>query len=219
MRRRHKRDIIIELTSLLDVIMIMIFMVMAENSKLVSETQTALNAAQVENAENSAALDELRGTADKLSSELAEALGKLDEGSTEELLDKLHAAESRLDAYQYMDDIIIVLNIGLENRYSNTVRCLSFGNPADPKAGVTIEIHNNDELEAAVNRMRVFLSEYTAQAAGDESGSTIAYMIFSYDPRIVFQDDYAAVDKALNDLEHKANSGNVRYRINRLDYE
>ena len=65
--------------------------------------------------------------------------------------------------------------------------------------------------------MRVFLSEYTQQAANDESGSTIAYMVFSYDTRTVFQDDYAAVDRALNELEHKANSGNVRYRLNPLN--
>ena len=219
MKRRRKRDIIIELTSLLDVIMIMIFMVMAENSKLISEKQSALDVAQTENAANSAALGELRDENDELSAELAEALGKLDEGSVDELLDKLHAAESRLDAYKYMDDVIIVLNIGLENRYSNTVRYLSFGNPAKSGSDTVIEIHNDEELEAAVNQMRVFLAEYTAQAANDESGSTIAYMIFSYDSRIVFQDDYAAVDKALNDLEHKANSGNVRYRINPLDNE
>ncbi len=219
MKRRRKRDIIIELTSLLDVIMIMIFMVMAENSKLIAEKQNALDAAQTENSSNAAALDELKDENEALSEELAEALGKLDEGNAEELLDKLHAAESRLDAYQYMDDVIIVLNIGLENRYSNTVRYLSFGNPAAPEKNVIAEIHNNEELETAVNQMRVFLAEYTSQAANDKSGSTIAYMIFSYDPRLVFQDDYAVVDKALNDLEHKANSGNVRYRINPLDNE
>lgn len=218
MRRRRKRDIIIELTSLLDVIMIMIFMVMAENSKLISEKQTALETVQTENAANSAALEELQGRTDDLSVELAEALGKLDEGNAEELLEKLQAAESRLDAYKYMDDVVIVLNIGLENKYSNTVRCLSFGNSSDIGAARNIiEIRSEDELGEAINRMRVFLAEYTSQAANDESGSTIAYMIFSYDTHTVYQDDYAAVDRALNELEHKANSGNVRYRLNPLN--
>lgn len=218
MRHRRKRDIIIELTSLLDVIMIMIFMVMAENSKLISEKQSALDAAQTELAENSAALGELQNETNSLSAELDEALGKLDEGNAEELLEKLQAAESRLDAYKYMDDIVIVLNIGLENKYSNTVRCLSFSNSAElGETQTVIEIRNDGELTEAVNRMRVFLSEYTQQAANDESGSTIAYMVFSYDTRTVFQDDYAAVDRALNELEHKANSGNVRYRLNPLN--
>lgn len=218
MRHRRKRDIIIELTSLLDVIMIMIFMVMAENSKLISEKQSALDAAQNELAENSAALGELQNETNSLSAELDETLGKLDEGNAEELLEKLQAAESRLDAYKYMDDIVIVLNIGLENKYSNTVRCLSFSNSAElGETQTVIEIRNDGELTEAVNRMRVFLSEYTQQAANDESGSTIAYMVFSYDTRTVFQDDYAAVDRALNELEHKANSGNVRYRLNPLN--
>ncbi|MBD5130306.1 MAG: hypothetical protein HDT43_10380 [Ruminococcaceae bacterium] len=218
MRHRRKRDIIIELTSLLDVIMIMIFMVMAENSKLISEKQSALEAAQTELAENNAALGELKNEADSLSAELAEALGKLNEGNAEELLEKLQAAESRLDAYKYMDDIVIVLNIGLENKYSNTVRCLSFSNSAETGGTRNVfEARSTEELTEAINRMRVFLSEYTMQAANDKSGSTIAYMVFSYDTRTVFQDDYAAVDLALNELEHKANSGNVRYRLNPLN--
>lgn len=218
MRHRRKRDIIIELTSLLDVIMIMIFMVMAENSKLIAEKQTALDAAQSEISENNSELEKLNKTSDELSEKLNEALGKLDEGNIEELLEKLQAAESRLDAYKYMDDIVIVLNIGLENKYSNTIRYLSFSNSANPDETQTvIEIRNNDELAVAVNRMRVFLSEYIAQAADDESGSTIAYMVFSYDTRTVFQDDFAAVSDALNALENKANSGNVRYRLNPLN--
>lgn len=218
MRRRRRRDIIIELTSLLDVIMIMIFMVMAQNSKLIAEKQTALDAAQTENAANSAALAELETKADGLSAELGEALGKLNEGDTEELLEKLQAAESRLDAYRYMDDVVIVLNIGLENKYSNTVRCLSFGNSADLNGTRNVfEIRSDEELTEAINRMKVFLTEYTSQAASDETNSTIAYMIFSYDTRTVFQDDYAAVDEALNSIEHKANSGNVRYRLDPLN--
>lgn len=217
MRHRRKRDIIIELTSLLDVIMIMIFMVMAENSKLIADKQTALDAAQTENAANSAALGELTEKEDALSAELGEALGKLGEGDTEELLEKLQAAESRLDAYKYMDDIVIVLNIGLENKYSNTVRCLSFGNAAEPGTTTVCEIRGDGELTEAINRMKVFLTEYASRAAADESNSTITYMIFSYDTRSVFQDDYAAVDEALNHIEHKANSGNVRYRLDPLN--
>lgn len=217
MRHRRRRDIIIELTSLLDVIMIMIFMVMAQNSRLIADKQSALDAAQTENAANSAALGELTDKAAALSAELDEALGKLGEGDTEELLEKLHAAENRLDAYKYMDDVVIVLNIGLENRYSNTVRYLSFGCSADPSGTTVCEIRGDGELTEAINRMKVFLTEYAARAAEDESNSTITYMIFSYDTRNVFQDDYAAVNEALNGIEQKANSGNVRYRLDPLN--
>lgn len=65
-----------------------------------------------------------------------------------------------------MDDIVIVLNIGLENKYSNTVRCLSFSNSTElGETQIVIETHNDDELTEAVNQMRVSLSEYTQQAA------------------------------------------------------
>ena len=76
---RRKRDIAIELTALLDVIMIMIFMVMNENSKLIEEKQDTLETVQQENIEQAGEIDEL-------TAQLAEALGKLEEGDFEEIL-------------------------------------------------------------------------------------------------------------------------------------
>lgn len=89
MRRRRKRDIVIELTALLDVIMIMIFMVMNENSKLVSEAQNELSIVQQENIEQAGQIDEL-------SAELAEVLAMLDEGELGNMLERLKNTESRL---------------------------------------------------------------------------------------------------------------------------
>ena len=86
---RRKRDIAIELTALLDVIMIMIFMVMNENSKLIEEKQDTLETVQQENIEQAGEIDEL-------TAQLAEALGKLEEGDFEEILDRLQNAESML---------------------------------------------------------------------------------------------------------------------------
>lgn len=199
---RKKRDIIIELTSLLDVIMIMIFMVMTENSKLITEKQSTV--------------DEVKRQNSELSSQLSEAQAKLSEGSVEELLERLQKAESKLDGYEYMDDVVTVIHIGLENRYANTVRCLTFGtayNSQDTNEQM-IEIRDTDELSAAINQMRVFIHEHISEAMQDESA--IVYLVFSYDPSKVYQDDYAAVNAALNEAESRANSGNVRYRINRI---
>ncbi len=199
---RKKRDIIIELTSLLDVIMIMIFMVMTENSKLIAEKQSSLNDVKQQNTE--------------LSAQLTEAQAKLDEGSVEELLERLHKAESKLDSYEYMDEVVTVINIGLENRYGNAVRCLTFGTTYDSQNTdeQIIEIRTAEELSAAVNRMKVFVHEHISKAMSDESA--IVYIVFSYNPSKVYQDDYAAVNDALNETESRANSGNVRYRINRI---
>lgn len=199
---RRKRDIIIELTSLLDVIMIMIFMVMTENSKLITEKQSTV--------------DEVRQQNTELSSQLTEAQAKLDEGSVEELLERLQKAESKLDSYEYMDEVVTVINIGLENHYGNTVRCLTFGTTYDLQNTneQIIEIRGTDELTAAVNRMKVFVHEMISKAMTDDSA--IVYIVFSYNPSKVYQDDYSAVNDALNEAESRANSGNVRYRINRI---
>ena len=218
MRRKHKRNIIIELTSLLDVIMIMIFMVMAENSKLIAEKQTALDNAVEENARQSGEIDELSGTLGKLIEEYQLALDKLEEGGIEELLRQLADAESKLQGYEYMNDIVIMINIELENKYNNTVRVLSFGCSSDTGEEPNVhEIKNDEEFSKAINDLKVKVSEYISQTIDDETNSTIAYIIFSYDPEKVFQDDYAAINQALSNIEIKANSGNVRYRLNPIN--
>ena len=208
MRRRRRRDIIIELTSLLDVIMIIIFMVMTENSKLIGEKQSALDAAQLENAD-------LSGRLDGLETELDEALGKLGEGSLEELIERLAEAESRLESYEYMDDVVFVINVGLENRYNNTVRYLSFGSHTDSEQSLC-EIRNDSDLNTAINLLKVFVAEYISKISSDESNSTIVYVVFSYDTHNVYQDDYAEIDEALKNAEIRANSGNFRYHCNPL---
>lgn len=215
MRRRRRRDIIIELTSLLDVIMIMIFMVMAENSKLIAEKQNALDDVQQENAEKSGEIEDLSNELDRISEELQLALDKLGEGNLDELLQKLRDAESKLDGYDYMDDVVIMVNVELENKYNNAVRCLSFGCSSDKEGEPnSYEIRNENEFNTAINNLKVYVSERVTQITDDESNSTIAYIIFSYDPEKVFQDDYAAIDRALENIEVKANNGNVRYRLN-----
>lgn len=212
MRRRRRRDIIIELTSLLDVIMIIIFMVMKENSKMIVDKQNAVDAAQQVNSQQAGEIGELTDKVDELSGQLAEALGKLEEGSADELLEKLHAAENKLASYEAIDDIVIVLNIGLENKYNNTVRCLTFGK-ASGKSTV-IDNHEDGEFEVSVNKLKVFVSDYVDKILSDKDNQTIVYIVFTYDASKVYQRDYEAVGEALKEAEIKANNGNFRYRIN-----
>ena len=221
MRRRHKRDIIIELTSLLDVIMIIIFMVMKENSKMIVDKQNAVNAAQQVNSEQAAAIDDLNGLIADLSSQISdtqnkldEAQGKLDEGSVEELLDRLHEAESKLESYMAVDDVVIVLNISLENRYNNTVRCMTYGKSSYGAKSEISEIRSNAEFEVSLNKLKVFISEYITKVIDDKDNQTIVYVVFTYDPHKVYRRDYEAITEALKDADIKANNGNFRYRIN-----
>ena len=205
MRRRRKRDIVIELTALLDVIMIMIFMVMKENSKLMVQQQDIISVVQQENLEQSAEID-------VLTDQLAEALSKLEEGDLNEILNRLENAESQLEAYQAIDDEVIVLHIELRNSNSNRIRTLSYGTSSDSE--VEIESRNDADFSKAVNNLKVFISDYVEQVSTDDTGSTIICIVFSYDPNKVYQRDFEAVESALKAAEGKANSANFRYRMN-----
>lgn len=205
---RRKRDIIIELTSLLDVIMIMIFMVMAENGKLITEKQSSLDSVNSEN-------QELAGRVDKLEAELGEAQAKLDEGSYDELLERLQIAESKLESYEFMNGVVTVINIELENKYDHTVRFLTFGNAASEADSRVCEIRGSRDLADAVSRLKVYIHDHISDVS-EKVDSPIVYMVFTYNASNVFQDDYAAVNDALSDAEIRAANGNVRYRINRI---
>ena len=221
MRRKRRHDIIIELTSLLDVIMIIIFMVMKENSQIIGEKQNTINAAQQVNSEQASAIDDLTEQIADLSSQLNdtanrldEAEGKLDEGSVEELLDRLHAAESKLESYMAVDDVVIVLNISLENRYNNTVRCMTYGKSSYGAKSEVSENRGDADFEVSLNKLKVFISEYITKVINDKDNQTIVYIVFTYDPHKVYQRDYEAITEALTEADKKANNGNFRYRIN-----
>ena len=212
MKRRRGRDIIIELTSLLDVIMIIIFMVMKENSKMIVDKQNAVNSMAQVNSEQTEQIKDLQAQADDLTAQLDDALEKLGEGNAEELLEQLHAAENKLAGYQAIDDVVIVLNIGLENNYNNTVRTLSFGRINEQTQ--VIENNSDEEFEVSLNKLKVFVSEYIDKITADKTNQTIVYIVFTYNAQKVYQRDYKAVGEVLEQAELKANNGNFRYRIN-----
>ena len=207
MRHRRKRDIVIELTALLDVIMILIFMVMNENSKLVSEAQSELATVQQESIEQAGKIDEL-------SAELTEALAMLDEGNLGEVLERLKNAENRLEAYETINDEIVVLNVELKNSANNAIRTLTYGNAASPDSIVSKRSNSDSAFNEACNNFKVFVSDYVRQVLNDDKNSEIVCIVFSYDPNKVYHDDFEAIEIALKDAEARANSGNFRYRTN-----
>lgn len=211
-RGRRKRDIIIELTSLLDVIMIIIFMVMKENSRVIGEKQDALNAAQQVNSQQAGEIGELSDRLEDLELQLADAEEKLKGGTADEIREKLKEAENKLESYQAIDDVVIVLNIGLENNYNNSIRTLTFGKVSEEST--VLQNRSNDEFDVSLNKLRVFVTDYITKVLDDKDNQTIVYVVFTYDSHKVYERDYEAVGEALKDAERKANSGNFRYRIN-----
>lgn len=205
MRRRRKRDIVIELTALLDVIMIMIFMVMNENNKLIKEQQGMLDAAQQANVEQAGEIDEL-------TAQLAEALGKLEKGDLEELLDRLQTAENMLDGYQAMDEVVTVISVNLENRSNNAIRYLSYGTTTEPH---TVSCRTDNDLSSAVNELKMFVSGCADKITNDDPDSPIVCVVFSYDPSKVYQRDFETIDRAIKNIQMSAEKiENFKYQVN-----
>lgn len=209
--RRRKRNIVIELTSLLDVIMILIFMVMNNNGKIVSETQDQLDQVQQENVEQANMIDDLNEQITELSAELNDAIQQLDEEGVGDIWEQLQDAEDRLDGYRALNEVAVILNVSLENKGAARAPCLSFGNPAD-SAKKSYEWEDDKKFQAAVNELKVFISEQTKQISSDDPDSPTIYVIFSYNPDEVYEIDRSKIDKVLNDAEKKANSTNFIYR-------
>jgi len=182
-------------------------MVMNENSKLISETQGMLEAAQEENIVQSEQID-------ILSAELAEALSQLKEGDLDEVVAALKNAESRLDVYEAMNEDILILNVRLENTPNNAIRYLTFGKPTDADVK-PIENRSDEQFEKAVNQLKVFINETTQHFGEDNPNSdAIVYLVFSYDPNKIYQRDFRAIDQALQNFESNTSIKNFRYRTN-----
>lgn len=227
MRRRNKRSIIIELTALLDVILILIFLVMKENSALVAEKQQLLDALQQENTTQAGEIDALNGEIDALNGEIGalngeidtltarlnEALQQLQMGDREALANRLQAAESQLQSYQAVEDIVTVITIRLENRENNTVRCLTFGRFG---ALSDLEAQSDAEFTTAVNRLRVFLTDQARQSADGGDAPEIIYIVFTYDVDKVYQRDFAAIEGVLKDIAARTDHVDLRYQFHQI---
>lgn len=212
MRHKRTRNIVIELTSLLDIVMILIFAVMIKNSQLVEARNQQLSELQEENAAMQDDLAEYEG----ISEELDNALGKLEEGDLETLLEQLHNAENQLDTYEYMDDIVIVYNVGLENRYNNTSRCITYGRASDE----THKSHSakrsaTDEWNYAINYLKLDLQTFIEEELQENAEDKYIYLVFSVDITKVYAKDFNDVEKVLSDFETKY-SGKVRYRYSNI---
>lgn len=217
MRFRRTRDIVIELTSLLDVVMILIFAVMMKNAQLAEAKTLELEEAQEQNA---AMQGELEKLAD-ISEELENALAKLDEGDIEELLARIQNAENRLDAYDYMDDIVVVYNVGLENKYNNTERCLTYGAASDQAGGKQISAKRRDpeEWNYAVNSLKLDLQEFIDNELANSPKDKYIYIVFIVDESRVYANDFEDIRRALEIAENEDENGRVRYRLKKISTE
>ena len=175
MRSRRLRNIVIELTSLLDVVMILIFAVMINYSDVAAENREKYERAQEQ-------LDIAR-------SELAE-------GRTEDLLKEIAAAEGRAEAYEYLDDLVVIINVSLVNKGDNKYRVLSYGTGSE--RGYSSRWISRDD-ETAFNKELIQLKDYLYGNISEVEDDAIIYIVFSYDSQSINGDDCDLLNEILRE--------------------
>ena len=87
----------------------------------------------------------------------------------------LKVQKVKLEAYQALDDEIIILNVALVNNSNNSIRYLSYGKVADPNGENRIEIRNDTDRSRAERNLRMFISENTQNI---DTNSTVVRIVF-----------------------------------------
>lgn len=195
--RSKRREVVIELTSLLDVVMIIIFAVLIENSKMTKGSQQDLAVAQQQVEQMQNQMTEMQAEMDKMSNELSAAQGMLAEGDTAELLEQLQYAQSLNDSYSYMENVVVVINVNLENKYNNTKRCLTYGQGVDDGDYKSPDVDKDDDetWNLEMNNFKLYLNTTISNIieqdkSKDEADRRRIYITLSADYNRVYNSDY-----------------------------
>lgn len=179
MKSRGLRNIVIELTSLLDVVMILIFAVMINYSNVTAQTEEDYKQASEE-------LEALSEDYDIAVRELELARAELADGDIEALLANVAAANSRQEAYEYLYEMIVIINVKLENYDDNKYRIISYGVGSElGTASDPIAREDSTAFDRQLNRLEDYLYTEVNNAAPDAP----VFIVFSYDPDNVYYDD------------------------------
>lgn len=177
MRMYKKHDIFIDLTSLLDVILILLFMVMAVNTR---------------------------------------RAGKLTGQQQEELQDALEAAENRLAAEEFLQEIIDEYNVGLKNSADMTETLLIYNGKVDSipiprKKKGSYEKQRRENWNIALNGLRIDLDKTLQASLADPD--KLVYILFTYDEDSVYNSDFEDIHRILDQYETEDTENRVRFRL------
>lgn len=172
----RRREIFIELTSLLDVILIMLFV-------LLTQARTQTDAAISSKAEAEAAAENVRAALSQTQTErdaLAERLETLErEGITVGVVEE--------------NSLVLTLSVqGRDSRYALI----------EPREGGSIRVPLDPEDETyTVNRLRAALMGLVR-----DSGKETVFVVFQYDRNRIYQTEYLLVGNVVRQLKEEARS-------------
>ena len=184
-----RREIFIELTSLLDVIMIMLFVLLTQAR---TQTAQALSAAEADRAESTA----LQTRIDALNAELADAQRELDAAREE---------TAALQRQLLSDDLVLdnsrVVTLSAEGR--DRIR-VEFDGQSQ-----TVTYRWGDDNYAR-NALRAALRQ---AAAGDKA----VFLVFQYDRSAVYRSEYEMIRELLQEAKLEARQRELPLSILELD--
>lgn len=199
----RKRTIFIELTSLLDVILIMIFV-------LLTQARAQTTEAVEDAAADRAALQEVRQEMQAAQAEADRIRNHL-EAENEALLQKTEALEAEVDA---LGRRMISENLVLDN---SLVLSLSVAADAsvslDVREGESIRIpYDWNDSTYAYNRLRSLLYEQLNQAAG-----RTVFLVFQYDRASIYHAEYEMILQVIQETKLEASQREILLSVIEMD--
>ena len=175
----RRREIFIELTSLLDVILIMLFVLLTQAKTQTGEALESAEAARIEaqsaQAERDALLDEREALVERADSYRRQAItvGVVEENS-------------------------LVLTISVTDSGGRSIRI-------EPREGGEIRIPvESGEGNYTLNRLRSTLSGLVR-----DSGKETVFIVFQYDRTAIYQSEYTLIGSVVRELKDEARSADV----------
>lgn len=174
---RKRKTVIVELTSLLDVIFIMLFMVM-------NKSEAASEAAQKK------AEDEI-AAADMIVSEMEETVSGYEDilKETEEERNNLANVKNRLESYESFDEYAKILSVYIvDGGYKRSI------NVAAGEEIFTAD-YSWDNMDYAGSELKKSLTEHI----GD--GKTPVFISFSYNGDKIYRQDYNMITEVMTEVQ------------------
>lgn len=173
---RKRKSVVVELTSLLDVIFIMLFMVMNRSQAAAAEAQNTaaeeISAAQVQVEEMQQEVDSYREIISEVEAERAE----------------LEAMNSKLNSYEVFDEYATIVSVTVvDNIYKRTIRVDGGSETVD--------------IDFTWDNM-----DYAGEALGDALNNCIkdsenpVFIVFSYNGDKLYRQDYTLVSFVMTEV-------------------
>lgn len=175
----RRREIFIELTSLLDVMLILLFVLLTQ-----ARTQTGAALSEAADA---------RSRIESLELALADA-----EAGREALEERANALERRAITIEVVEENSLIVTLSVQDRGARVMTIES-----DEGDELRFVFDPEDETYAA-NKLRSSLSELMRRA-----GKETVFVVFQYDRSTIYQTEYALIGGVVRDLKQEARSAGV----------